>query len=211
MAATRSRHGKNAARDVHYLFMTRQIPTLFCDFGSGVETPDVIEHVIGHDEYGTTEHDPTTRSPETEAALRRRRLALGERGRRLGMLPAACSCAIAADDHQNNEIPCRAPHRSFHSIPPQMPRSTCNTNKIGVPFLILLPPATHSFHSLPHSPPTNPTRTYLLTMGLRLGDTAPNFEAETSKGKINFHDYIKDSWALLFSHPDGRLHPSTPS
>ena len=39
-------------------------------------------------------------------------------------------------------------------------------------------------------------------MALLLGDTAPNFDAETSKGPINFHDYIKGSWAILFSHPD---------
>ncbi|KAL7666895.1 Thioredoxin domain-containing protein [[Candida] zeylanoides] len=37
---------------------------------------------------------------------------------------------------------------------------------------------------------------------LRLGSTAPNFEADTSNGKINFHDFIGDSWVVLFSHPD---------
>lgn len=37
---------------------------------------------------------------------------------------------------------------------------------------------------------------------LRLGSTAPNFESETSNGKISFHDFIGDSWAVLFSHPD---------
>ena len=37
--------------------------------------------------------------------------------------------------------------------------------------------------------------------GLRLGDVAPNFDAETTQGKINFHDWIGDSWALLCSHP----------
>ena len=38
-------------------------------------------------------------------------------------------------------------------------------------------------------------------MGLLIGDEAPNFEAETTEGKINFHDYIDGSWAVLFSHP----------
>jgi len=38
-------------------------------------------------------------------------------------------------------------------------------------------------------------------MAIRLGDTAPNFTAETSQGQINFHDWLGDSWGLLFSHP----------
>ena len=38
-------------------------------------------------------------------------------------------------------------------------------------------------------------------MALRLGDTAPNFSAETTHGEINFHDWLGDSWGILFSHP----------
>jgi alkyl hydroperoxide reductase subunit AhpC len=38
-------------------------------------------------------------------------------------------------------------------------------------------------------------------MTLRLGDVAPDFTAETTEGKIRFHDWIGDHWAVLFSHP----------
>lgn len=36
---------------------------------------------------------------------------------------------------------------------------------------------------------------------LKLGDKAPNFDAETSEGKINLYDYLGDGWGILFSHP----------
>jgi len=38
-------------------------------------------------------------------------------------------------------------------------------------------------------------------MALRINDTAPNFTAKTTQGTINLHDWIGDSWAILFSHP----------
>ena len=38
-------------------------------------------------------------------------------------------------------------------------------------------------------------------MALHLGDTAPDFEADTTEGRIRFHDWLGDSWAVMFSHP----------
>ncbi|MGB3007117.1 MAG: peroxiredoxin [Chitinophagaceae bacterium] len=38
-------------------------------------------------------------------------------------------------------------------------------------------------------------------MGLHLGDIAPNFKAKTTEGEIDFHEYLGNSWGVLFSHP----------
>ena len=48
---------------------------------------------------------------------------------------------------------------------------------------------------------TTDTLTEPTTKALRINDTAPNFTAETTQGTINFHQWIGDGWAILFSHP----------
>src|ERR1700754_3789170 len=47
-----------------------------------------------------------------------------------------------------------------------------------------------------------PTRiTRRTQMAMQIGQTAPDFEAETTEGRISFHDWLGDSWGVLFSHP----------
>lgn len=52
-----------------------------------------------------------------------------------------------------------------------------------------------------HAPTTPHTQPKEFTMAIHLGDEAPNFSVETTAGSIDFHEWIGDSWAILFSHP----------
>jgi len=38
-------------------------------------------------------------------------------------------------------------------------------------------------------------------MALSLGDTVPNFTAQTAEGEVDFHEWLEDNWGVLFSHP----------
>src|SRR4029077_11159018 len=53
-------------------------------------------------------------------------------------------------------------------------------------------------HAMPRVPGD---KVWRIIMALAINDTAPDFEAQTTEGKIKFHDWIGDKWAVLFSHP----------
>ncbi|HEX9530174.1 MAG TPA: hypothetical protein VF954_03480, partial [Acidimicrobiales bacterium] len=47
----------------------------------------------------------------------------------------------------------------------------------------------------------SPTTTQEVVMAIQLGDTAPDFTADTTEGTLTFHEYLGDGWGILFSHP----------
>jgi alkyl hydroperoxide reductase subunit AhpC len=55
--------------------------------------------------------------------------------------------------------------------------------------------------ALPDAGRPRASHVWRYVMALAIGDTAPDFEAETTQGRIKFHDWIGDSWTVLFSHP----------
>src|SRR5262245_60766775 len=67
------------------------------------------------------------------------------------------------------------------------------------------PPEQAALQGLPEAYkrlyPRSPKKLRRWGMGLKINDTAPDFEAETTEGKIRFHQWIGDGWAVLFSHP----------
>src|SRR5207245_1758508 len=75
--------------------------------------------------------------------------------------------------------------------------SICGFSPLGLGILLHGTSQAAARHCT-HSPATNPMEP---AMSLRINDTAPNFTAKTTQGTIDFHQWIGDSWVVLFSHP----------
>jgi alkyl hydroperoxide reductase subunit AhpC len=107
-----------------------------------------------------------------------------------------CGTNVAAGGlSEDFHPPPRGSHRSipFEAVPAK--RAFLSTKFIQPAI------AAYYISRAPVARPIGRWITEVFAMTLQIGDTAPDFEAETTEGRIKFHDWIGNSWGVLFSHP----------